>query len=325
MWDAIVVGAGPAGIAAAMAIHRDGGRVALLDRKAFPRPKACAGMLSALALQTAPFPVTPVIRSVPRTLVMHQCGREQMLQERNYLTHRIELDDHLFREAVTAGVTFFRVPGLAKLVNGPVSVRISTHDHRFFTARALIAADGANSQVRRLLGLPAACRDAFSVEIDLALPGDARQTPPWMDFDLVPGGYGWLFPKGDSCNVGIAVMGKAGEEGIGTAFARFLADHAAGADAIGRARGAAIGAYGPLTRLGQGRVLLCGDAASLADPWTGEGISHAFVSGQLAGLAVMRQPAAPLACYEEAMQPTLGQLAKRQEKQVASYGVTTLG
>ena len=325
MWDAIVVGAGPAGIAAAMAIHRDGGRVALLDRKTFPRPKACAGMLSPLALQAAPVPVTPVIRSIPRTLVMRQDGREQVLQERNYLTHRIELDAHLFGEAIAAGIPFFRVPGLAKLVNGAAGIRLTTPDHRLFTAPALIAADGANSQVRRLLGLPPACRDAFSIEIDLALPGDARQTPPRMDFDAVTGGYGWLFPKGDSCNVGIAVMGKADMKGIDAAFARFLAANAPGAAAIGRARGAAIGAYGAQTRLGEGRVLLCGDAASLADPWTGEGISHAFVSGRLAGLAVMRQPAAPLACYEEAMQPTLGQLAKRQEKQVASYGVTTLG
>lgn len=269
MWDAIVVGAGPAGIAAALAIHRDGGRVALLDRKAFPRPKACAGMLSTLALRAAPFPVTPVIRCIPRTLVMRQDGREQVLQERNYLTHRIELDAHLFREAIAAGIPFFRVPGLAKLVNGAAGIRLTTPDHRLFAAPALIAADGANSQVRRLLGLPPACRDAFSIEIDLALPGDERQTPPWMDFDTVPGGYGWLFPKGDSCNVGIVVMGKTGAEGIGTAFARFLADHAAGAGAIGRARGAAIGTYGPLTRLGQGRALLCGDAASLADPLTG--------------------------------------------------------
>ncbi|MFZ5560443.1 MAG: FAD-dependent oxidoreductase [Pseudomonadota bacterium] len=52
--DAIVLGAGPAGISAALTLHRAGRRVLLLDRKQFPRPKACAGMLSASAMAAAP-------------------------------------------------------------------------------------------------------------------------------------------------------------------------------------------------------------------------------------------------------------------------------
>ena len=60
MWDAIIVGAGPAGISAAMAVLRAGGKPLLIDRKTFPREKACAGMLSAAAVAAAPFHPGPV-------------------------------------------------------------------------------------------------------------------------------------------------------------------------------------------------------------------------------------------------------------------------
>lgn len=320
MWDAIVVGAGPAGIAAAMAIHRAGGRVALLDRHDFPRPKACAGMLSAHALRHCPFPPAPVLVAVPQLVAVREGGREQGLPERNYLAHRIELDAFLQQQAVAAGVPFFRIPGLAKLQQGESSVRLTTPDRRLFTARTVIGADGANSQVRRLLGLDAANRDAFALELDVEwTPGSDT---PLLDFDAVPGGYGWIFPKGERCNIGIARMASGGAKGSGEELSRYLARGIPPA-AGGPVRGAAIGAFGRHTHLGTGRILLCGDAASLADPWTGEGISHAFVSGRLAGSAALAAPAAPLATYRTAMQPTLRQLERRQAKKMATYGVAT--
>jgi flavin-dependent dehydrogenase len=62
LWDAIVVGAGPAGCAAAYDLAALGRRVLLLDRAAFPRPKACAGGLTMKAVRALRYPIDPVVR-----------------------------------------------------------------------------------------------------------------------------------------------------------------------------------------------------------------------------------------------------------------------
>ena len=338
MWDAIIVGAGPAGISAAMAVLRAGGKPLLIDRKTFPREKACAGMLSAAAVAAAPFHPGPVICAVSSGILWREHGKDTHLHEQNLLTHRIELDDFMFRQAMGAGVAFRQVPELIKLRQTAHEVRLTTGQRELLVARHVIAADGANSLIRRLLNLPSVGHDAFAIEVDLALPADAKTRPALFDYDFVTGGYGWHFPKGNTSNLGIAFMhGLHGN--IATALDSFIQCHGKEALQQGRSRGAAIGSYGPDTCLGIERTLLCGDAAGLADPWTGEGISMAFKSGHAAGTAVMRYQQeqqlqqlqqqsrhvkSALLHYQEMLSPLLDQLKKRQQQATPmSYGSTT--
>lgn len=322
-WDAIVVGAGPAGIAAAMAIHRGGGRVLLLDRKAFPRTKACAGMLSSAALVSSPFPVTSVICSVSTHLIWKKDHHEQLIHERNILTHRQQLDTYLYEQTTASGVSFRQIPGLLKLVDTGSLVRLTTNYRELLSARTLIGADGANSSIRRLMGLPSAARGAFSVEVNLSLPADAHELPALFDYDAVKGGYGWWFPKGETSNMGIAIM-NGDSSSISTHLHTFVQTHGKNSAYIGRVRGAAIGAFGPSTCLGAGNILLCGDAAGLTDPVTGEGISHAFRSGKSAGLAAisaMTQGSA-LQHYQKRMEQQLSELMRRTTDGTKSYGLS---
>lgn len=329
VWDAIVVGAGPAGIAAAMAVHRAGGKPLLIDRKTFPREKACAGMLSAAAIAAAPFNLGPATCAVSSNILWREQGKDTLLQEQNLLSHRIELDDYLFRQAIAEGITFRQIPELIKIRHSGNEVRLTTGQRELLVARYVIAADGANSQVRRLLNLPSVAKTAFAIEADMELPADAKAQPALFDYDVVKGGYGWIFPKGSTSNFGIALMNSVhGAHGnIAEALESFILCHGNGALKRGRSRGAAIGSFGTETCLGIERTLFCGDAAGLADPWTGEGISMAFQSGRAAGVAVVRhldRSESALAHYQETLLPLLGQLEqRRQQATPKSYGNTS--
>jgi flavin-dependent dehydrogenase len=108
----------------------------------------------------------------------------------------------------------------------------------------------------------------------------------WIELGTVPGGYGWVFPKGDHANLGV---GGALEEGprLRDHLDRLARAHGVDPSALEDVRGHRI----PMRRLGipasRGRVLLVGDAAGLVDPLTGDGIYEAFVSGRLAAEAIL--------------------------------------
>jgi flavin-dependent dehydrogenase len=125
-----------------------------------------------------------------------------------------------------------------------------------------------------------------AVEAELAVSPaslEAQGAYATFDFGVLPGGYGWIFPKRDHLSVGVfrAVPGKA--IGLKKALEKFIASEAVLLDPkILHLQGHQIPLGGQTRLLHKGRVLLVGDAANLADPWMGEGISYAVVSARLA-------------------------------------------
>lgn len=310
-WDAIVVGAGPAGISAATAIHHLGGRVLLIDKKKFPRPKACAGMLSPLAITHAPFIPTAAICAASSLLHWKKNQKIQTFQERNLLSHRIELDYLMYYQAIHHGIPF-QQDTLRKIRHYEDKIQLITAQRRLLECKTLIACDGANSTTRHLLGLPKPTH-AFAIETDIALPCNAQLQAAVFDYDAIPNGYAWWFPKGKISNIGvyihdIALLEKGWEERL----RQFQRAYSLNAPIIGKTKGATIGVYGENTLLSNGSVLFCGDAAGLAIPFTGEGISYAFLSGKLAGQAVMQTPTSPSVTYQESMDPILAFIAKQR-------------
>jgi geranylgeranyl reductase family protein len=313
MWDLVVVGAGPAGASAALAAlqARPDARVLLLDRADFPRDKACGDgvaphavdVLAGLGVDAVPS--DPPVRRLRLGFVTGLPVSREM-QRPAYVVRRAEFDARLVAAARERGATLRRhqVRGL--------DVRA---DHVLVDgepARVVVGADGANGVVRRLAGVPGP-RDGT---VALAIRGYAPVDPDCAGEQVITfaergwPAYAWSFPLGDgTANVGYGEVVNAGRSPLrAELLARLdLLLPGAGAHASDwRAHHLPLSSGRP--RQPDGRVLLAGDALSLVNPLTGEGIYYAVLSGALAGRAAVDRGRAqdPGGAYRAALQRQLG-------------------
>jgi len=287
VWDAIVVGAGPAGCAAAYDLASAGRHVLLLDRAEFPRQKACAGGLTLKTVRALRYSVEPVVRqAVSHMRLERRPGRSTVLRRRApycFMTVRHELDDYCFRQTVARGAQFRRVKTIEAITQDAMGVTLSV-DGEAIRGHYVVGADGVHSRVRQLTqGETGWFWRAFALEATLPI-ADATAQELIFDFAPVRNGYGWVFPKGDHVNIGL--YSYAADEKIDRSrLADYIRSRFAGAtgkDVIGQYAG--FGAA--QDRVSTGRVFLVGDAGGFVDPLTGEGIYFAVVSGQAAAEAI---------------------------------------
>ncbi|MET8002078.1 NAD(P)/FAD-dependent oxidoreductase [Nonomuraea glycinis] len=313
VWDLVVVGGGPAGAAAALGAvrMRPGLRVLLLDKADFPRDKACGDGIAAHGRdELAKLGVPDLIddyRPTPRLSVVSPSGVRVSadVARPNHVVPRMVFDARLVEAARAAGVRVRRHRVRTLDLGGPVVVI----DGRY-RARAVVAADGANSAVRRLIGLPvtASRHTAIAVRGYADVPADddvqliAMQKAGWP-------AYAWSFPIGDgTANVGFGMLlprlhatGAPGRQVLHGRLAELLPDRPA-RDLRAHHLPLSTGRPSP----GAGRVMLAGDAASLINPLTGEGIYYALLSGRLAGESAVEAPGDPLPLYRRKLRQALG-------------------
>ena len=290
-FDAIVVGAGPAGSTAALRLSRAGARVLLLDRERFPRDKPCGGGLTERAVKQLPVPVDPVVEEVVdrfelgfRYGTRFERGGERPLV---LMTQRRRLDAHLAEAAAAAGADFrdgIRATAL-ELGEREATVRF---DRTAAQAGAVIGADGVNGLTAKVLGLGER-RHGVALEGNVSYV-HAREGR-WrgravVELGTVPGGYAWVFPKGDHVNVGVGGWRSEGPR-LRQHLERACAGYGLPYDRLESVRGFRL----PMRRTGdslvRGRALLVGDAAGLVDPLSGDGIYEALYSSRLAAEAVL--------------------------------------
>jgi geranylgeranyl reductase family protein len=285
--DVAIVGAGPAGTAAAYDLRQAGKSVLLLDHHAFPRPKACAGGLTVKTLAALRFSVEPVIRCRCRALDIGKgLSRRVRFDGRRTIcamTVRAELDHFCLEKARAAGARFKRIGRLQSIREHANGVAIQT-GAGLIRAAFLVGADGAQSRVRRLTGeFPGHCR-GFALEGTLPA-NPARPCRMGFDFNVIPFGYGWVFPKGDHINIGLFSGHPATQLKKRDLFT--YARRKLGRGDIHNPRGHPLGLGGWHYRPRSRRILLAGDAAGLADPLLGEGLYNAIRSGQLSARAIL--------------------------------------
>jgi geranylgeranyl reductase family protein len=287
-YDAIVVGAGPAGSTTAYRLARTGARVCLLDRARFPRDKPCGGGLTLRAVRQLPFAVEPVVEDRVDTLELGlRYARRWSCRAREPLvlmTQRRRLDAFLAEQASAAGAEFrdgAKVTGVDP--GGSVGL-----DGERLDADVVIGADGANGIVARSLGLPAH-EHGVALEGNVGhahVPRERFAGRAVVELGAVPGGYAWVFPKGDHVNVGVGGWQSEGprlRERLRELCAAFGIDEADVRDL----RGHRLPMRGASRQPVDGRVLLVGDAAGLVDPLSGDGMYEAFLSGRLAAEATL--------------------------------------
>jgi menaquinone-9 beta-reductase len=327
-FDAVVVGAGPAGSVAALVLARGGARVALVDKAAFPRDKACGDLVGPRGvglLDDLGVPV-PDAGQGADLLVAGPSGHRSRLPAfagRSYPGHgvvipRVVLDDALRTAALQAGAEPVRAR-ISAVERGPdTAVRaLVASDGRRLAADAFIGADGALSPVARLAGMLDPGSALWGFAIRAYIPAEVPlpllvllDSAPWRIYP----GYGWLFP-GDAgqANVGIGVgLGTVRRQaGLRDDLARFCALLRSAGDLAPDAQpGPVTGGWlrmgGTGTPPAAGNVLLAGDAAGLINPLQGEGIGPAVVSARLAAECLLAGPAQAAAAYTEAVADAFG-------------------
>lgn len=288
-YDVIVVGAGPAGSTAARECASRGLSVLLLDKAEFPRDKPCGGGVTVRAARLLPFDLAPVtertISSVQFSLRQTGAFTRQASQPLTYLTQRRHLDRLLLERATNAGVVL-RQRAPVRAIEREAAHVVVRAGGEAFVGRTLVAADGANGQTARLAGVNVRRRMTIALEGNIA-PSDSAGFPPRWEGTLgfylgtLPGGYGWIFPKGDHLNVGAWGATHVGPRlrGALDRVARYYGFDPAGLRGL---RGHHLPVRQPGAPLVDGQMLLVGDAAGLLDPFTGEGIYGAIWSGRIA-------------------------------------------
>jgi len=326
-YDAVVVGAGPAGSIAALVLARGGARVALADKAVFPRDKACCDLIGPRGVQVlADLGLTvPDAGQGSDLLAVGPSGRRSRLPAfsgRSYPGHGIVVPrvafDHALREAALAagavGVRA-RITAVDKGPDGPVRAVLA--DGQRLAGDVIIGADGALSTVARLTGMLDSARALWGFAVRAYVPGEVPlpllvllESAPWRIYP----GYGWLFPGEDGqANVGIGIgMGGTrhsaplrGDLDRFTELLRSRGDLRPNAD-IGPVVGGWLRMGGTGTPAAAGNVLLVGDAAGLINPLQGEGIAPAMISARLAAEAVLADPCRAGPAYTSALDAAFG-------------------
>jgi geranylgeranyl reductase family protein len=305
--EIVIVGGGPAGSTAAAALADLGHDVLLVDKDAFPREKPCGDgvMHPGLAvaermglgdLVESSFEIesTRIVIGHRRQITTpHVKGPGRPLPR---CIIRKEFDAALLSAAQERGARFVRarVDALGKDGNGRRLLAVSGEERLEVQANLIIAADGATSRLRRVMGGQAAKPTAYAIRQYFKCE---QPLEPVLQFDLplevngrVLPGYGWLFPIDEhTANVGVGVFREARGRGpslrkvldiyvaeLGTKAARRFGD----LEAIGEPVGSPVGIRSRLEVADSPGLIFLGDAAGTTHPMTGEGISFAMCGGE---------------------------------------------
>jgi len=290
LFDLIILGAGPAGSAAAMTARKNGLSVAVVDKASFPRNKLCGGLITGRSMQyyaeifdeTLTAPLIETRDRIAFYLDGIETGEMTDIPPM-HLTMRWDFDDHLLRRALDAGAKPFLGTRVTRI--DPDSRTLDLEDGSTLTARVLIGTDGVNSAVARALYGRAYDPETIGFALEKEMPAEAVPGPIRVDFAVADYGYGWSFPKRGSTTFGVAGLQSRNPD----MKARYHAyADLCGQDETDRVKGHFLPFGDYRKNPGRGAVLLAGDAAGLVDPITGEGIAYAMKSGQLAVEAASR-------------------------------------
>jgi len=316
-YDAIVVGAGPAGSVTALRLARAGASVLLADKARFPRDKPCGGGLTLRAIRELPVDVTPVVEhTVDRMQLRLRYGGWYQRSSKGPLilmTQRRRLDAFLAEQAAAAGAEFRDGMKVTAVSAGPDRVE-ATVDGTAVRGEVLIGADGANGICARQLELGGEPVYGVALEGNLpyeAIAGGRYRNKAVIELAVLPGGYGWVFPKGDHANFGVGGWERTGPT-LRDELRRLCAEHRVPDERLESIRGHRLPLRRPDAVLARGRALVVGDAAGLVDPLSGDGMYEAFVSSRLAAdatRAVLEGRTQTVEPYDLALRDALGRLA----------------
>lgn len=332
IYDAAIIGAGPAGAHLAYLLAKAGIKIALIDRMRFPRDKLCGGMLTCktMELLSASYPDKDFLGvGISNTHIFCKgalAASFQLLSPAS-VVRRYVLDAALVEASEKQGVDLYL--GTTVISIDFVKKEIYLKGGQILGYTYLIGADGVQSKVRRLAGLPANrvgfCMETHAPWAQIKNPVRLRESGVEIYYGEHSAGYGWIFPVQDSVVVGIgSLTNKVTEKEIIASFQLFLNKIA---DSKGlQSRGAYLPS-GDSVALGSPNhedLCLIGDAAGLIDPFTGEGIYYALLSAEIAAGAILSGRAAYFE-YTRRMRQVVDVIRGNVQTRNEIYAPATLG
>lgn len=298
IYDAIIVGAGPAGSTCAAALSKYGLRVLVIDKCTFPREKTCGGLISRKTINLLPKEFGREIdnNQIFKLNLKYPDGNIVSYKSDEILgavVKRSDFDYYLLKTAQSYGASFMESCRYHYHKKENEHYKIYTN-RGTFKARYLVGADGCFSRVAKDSGM----RNKWTpwemgIALSMQIPKEYLQN---MDYEAVDfffpkvlGGMGWCFPGKDFINLGIGGW-NLDTNNVVFCLKELIRSKMKLKNNVSefRIKGAYLAAGGLRRKIGEDRVFLIGDAAGLVDGFSGEGIYYSVRSAKIASEVISR-------------------------------------
>ena len=306
-YDVAVIGAGPAGATTARYLAKSGMKVCLIDKDRFPRDKPCGGGFSQNLIDDFPYlrkRADEFLKGIARVGILHSPNRQIDLHGRvnMALTLRIDFDNILLESAIEQGLETMLGKRAVGLRTQMGSYEVNLKGGQSIKASVVVGADGVSSMTARETGLNSrwpsskitACR---VVEVPTKTEEIIERYTEDLHYHFFANlgglpGYGWIFPKRETINVGLGIV-STHARGLPRIFEAFIAylkkANLLKEDAnLSNAKGALVPTGGPLDRSITDNCLLVGDSTGMVSPLTGGGIAYAMKAAMFASHVIVK-------------------------------------
>lgn len=291
IWDAIVIGGGPAGSTTARYVAEGGKRVLVIDgRDSIGSPLQCGELVPTNNEMRRLCPdvpdiddllQTPEVAISRRTSEMHivpPSGRPLRYPFEGMMLNRVLHDEWLVELAASKGAKFL-TGARVESVNGET---VYLRDGRKFQGKIIVGAGGHNDPLRKGRWSESSLKIPIKFVLMKGEFGDAVE----LHFgSMAPGGYAWVFPKANGANIGLGIQNKLSKgRSLNSLADGFISKY----DGEVTFRGAgSLPMSGSIKKFVKGNHLLVGDSAGMVLPSNGAGITIAMVGGRIAGQAIV--------------------------------------